>query len=120
MSRSPRRASRLAVLINVLCGVALVAGLAMLYPPVSRSPHFEYKLGDVTQTGEEVIAPISFPVPIKPSVLAEQRAAASLSVPPVYRRDPAVARQLAQKLERLRAERDELRKHFQEEGPGSK
>ena len=104
MSRSPRRASRLAVLINVLCGVALVAGLAMLYPPVSRSPHFEYKLGDVTQTGEEVIAPISFPVPIKPSVLAEQRAAASLSVPPVYRRDPAVARQLAQKLERLRAD----------------
>src|SRR3990172_11892570 len=95
-----RRPARLATLFNVLCGLALLVGLALLYPPVSRSPHFEYKLGDVTQTGEEVIAPISFPLSVKSSLLAEQRAAASLAVPPVYRLDPAVARQLSQKLER--------------------
>lgn len=99
-----RRQPRLTLFANLLCGLGLLAGLLLLYPPVSRSPHFEYKLGDVTQTGEEVIAPISFPLPVKTSLLAEQRAAASLGVPPVYRLDAAVARQLAQKLERLRAD----------------
>lgn len=99
-----RRQPRLALFANLLCGLGLIGGLLLLYPPVSRSPHFDYKLGDVTQTGEEVIAPISFPLSVKPSLLAEQRAAASLGVPPVYRLDPAVARQLAQKLERLRAD----------------
>jgi len=98
------RPARLASLINLLSGLALLAGLVLLYPPVRRAPHFEYKLGDVTQSGEDVISPIDFPLPVKPGLLVERRAAASLDVAPIYRLDPAVARQLAQKLEQLRAD----------------
>jgi hypothetical protein len=90
--------------VNLLSGAALLAGLVLLFPPVRRAPHYEYKLGDVTQSGEDVISPIDFPLPVKPGPLAERRAAASLDVPPVYRLDPAVARQLGQKLEQLRAD----------------
>lgn len=94
----------LTLTMDLLIGLALLAGTMLLFPPVSRSPHYDYKLGDVTQTREEVIAPISFPMPMNSALLAEQRAAASLAVPPVYRVDPSVARQLTQKLDRLRAD----------------
>ncbi len=90
--------------LNLAIGAIVLAGALLLFPPVSPSPHYDYKLGDVTQTGEEVIAPVSFPVPVSPSLLAEQRAAASLAVPPVYRLDPSVARQQSQKLVRLWAD----------------
>jgi len=88
-------------LLNILMAVLLAAGGLALFPPVKPSPHFDYKLGDVTQTGESVIAPISFPVPVDPEQLEDQRAAASLAVPPVYRLDDAVARQIGLKLDKL-------------------
>ncbi|MBN2170567.1 MAG: HDIG domain-containing protein [Candidatus Krumholzibacteriota bacterium] len=88
-------------LLNLLLAVLLMAGGLALFPPVKPSPHFDYKLGDVTQTGESVIAPISFPVPVDPEQLDDQRAAASLAVPPVYRFDDAIARQIGLKLDKL-------------------
>ncbi len=99
-----RRPARLARLINLFSGLTLFAGIVLLYPPVQRAPHYEYKLGDVTQSGEDIISPIDFPLPVKPAVLAERRAAASLQVPSFYRLDTAVARQLGQKLEQLRVD----------------
>ncbi len=50
--------------LNLAIGAIVLAGALLLFPPVSPSPHYDYKLGDVTQTGEEVIAPVSFPVPV--------------------------------------------------------
>ena len=100
--------SALTLILNLIMGLGLLGGLLLLFPPVSPTTHYDYKLGDVTQTGEEVIAPVSFPVPVNPTLLSEQRAAASLSVPPVYRQDPSVARQLRQKLERLEADLAEI------------
>ncbi len=105
MSRNPsgggNRPAPLSFGLNLIIGAIVLVGALLLFPPVSPSPHYDFKLGDVTQTGEEVIAPVSFPVPVTPGLLAEQRAAASLAVPPVYRLDPSVARQQSLKLVRL-------------------
>ena len=105
MSRNSRggrtRPAPLPFSLNLAIGAAVLTGALLLFPPVSPSPHYDFKLGDVTQTGEEVIAPVSFPVPVTPGLLAEQHAAASLAVPPVYRLDPSVARQQSLKLVRL-------------------
>ena len=95
--------------VNALVALILVGGLQMLFPPVKPATRFDYKVGDVTQKGEEIIAPIAFPVPVNPERLSEQRASASLAVDPVYRVDPSIARQLGAKLDKLSADLAEIR-----------
>ncbi len=88
--------------LNALLGALLVASLLWLYPPFKPAERYEYRVGDVTQTGEEVIAPVSFSVPIDPEQLERERAAASLGVPPVYRHDRGVAHQMRRNLAKLK------------------
>jgi cyclic-di-AMP phosphodiesterase PgpH len=89
------------IIINILLGIIFVAGSLSLFPPYTPSPSFDYHVGDVTQTGEEVIAPISFMVPVAPKLLEEQRAAASIGEPPIYRFDPTISEQMNNRLDKL-------------------
>ncbi|MCP4544861.1 MAG: HDIG domain-containing protein [bacterium] len=93
--------TRWTIIFNILIGLAILTAALLLYPPATYISHFEYQLGDVTQRGEEVIAPISFRVPINEKQLDEQRAVASLDVHPVYRLDPSIDAQMDRRLDKL-------------------
>ncbi len=102
--RNGGKRRRFFLVINLLLGLALVAGSVLLFPPVAPAPRFDFQLNQVTGSAEEVIAPIDFRVPVDERLLEERRVQASLQVPPVYREDPELGRQIRERLDRLSAD----------------
>ncbi|MBC8366546.1 HDIG domain-containing protein [bacterium] len=103
-SRTRKKKRRFLLLINLLLGLALVAGAMLLFPPVAPAPRFDFQLNQVTNSAQEVIAPIDFRVPVDERLLEERRVQASLQVPPVYREDGELGMQIRDRLDRLRAD----------------
>jgi cyclic-di-AMP phosphodiesterase PgpH len=103
-SRNGKKKGRFLLLINLLLGLALIAGALALFPPVAPAPRFDFQLNQVTNSTQEVIAPIDFRVPVDERLLEERRAQASLQVPPVYREDGELGMQIRDRLDRLRVD----------------
>ncbi len=103
-SRNGKKKGRFLLLINLLLGLALIAGALALFPPVAAAPRFDFQLNQVTNSTQEVIAPIDFRVPVDERLLEERRAQASLQVPPVYREDGELGMQIRDRLDRLRVD----------------
>jgi len=103
-SRNGKKKGRFHLLINLLLGLALMASALVLFPPVAPAPRFDFQLNQVTNSAQEVIAPIDFRVPVDERLLEERRAQASLQVPPVYREDGELGMQIRDRLDRLRTD----------------
>ena len=103
-SRNGKKKGRFHLLINLLLGLALMASALVLFPPVAPAPRIDFQLNQVTNSAQEVIAPIDFRVPVDERLLEERRAQASLQVPPVYREDGELGLQIRDRLDRLRTD----------------
>ncbi|MDP6418065.1 MAG: HDIG domain-containing protein [Candidatus Krumholzibacteria bacterium] len=93
---------------NVSLGLGFLLALLFLFPTVAPVPRYDYQLDQVTGSGEEVIAPIDFQLPVEAQRLAEQRAQASMEVAPEYRRDDKLAIQTRESLVQLEARIEEF------------
>ncbi len=101
--RAPRATGTRVPLRGVLPRIALalgfVAAALVLLPPARERIEPTFHAGDVAT--HEVVAPFGFRVPLSSDELRVARARAALSVAPVYRRQRAVERDLAQDLSAL-------------------
>lgn len=79
-------------LVFVVCGLVLL-------PPAQRTKEVLFKAGEIAD--RDVIAPFNFEVPLSQPEVEVARAKAALQVPPVYRRDRGVERDLTRDLASL-------------------
>lgn len=101
--RAPRNAAlRLptrAVLSRIGLGAAFVVAVLVLLPPARERVEPTFHAGEIAD--RDVVAPYGFRVPLSGDELRVARARASLAVPPVYRRDRDVERNLTHDLSTL-------------------
>jgi cyclic-di-AMP phosphodiesterase PgpH len=101
--RAPRPAGRRIELRGVLPRAALAVGFVVavlaLLPPVKARIEPTFRAGEIAD--RDVVAPYGFRVPLASDELRVARARASLALPPVYRRQRSVERDLTRDLSAL-------------------